>query len=75
MEECYFYFECYLPATLLKVTLLHECFSHFLNYTNGTKIAQSILYSHWVLNNISYNYTLTYAETNFFDKWSNKIRF
>ena len=25
------------PATLLKVTLLHGCFSHFLNCTNGTK--------------------------------------
>ena len=26
-----------LPATLLKVTLLHGCFSRFLNCTNGTK--------------------------------------
>ena len=25
------------PAALLKVTLLHGCFSRFLNYTNGTK--------------------------------------
>ena len=25
------------PATLLQVTLLHGCFSRFLNYTNGTK--------------------------------------
>ena len=25
------------PATLLKVTLLHWCFSRFLNCTNGTK--------------------------------------
>ena len=25
------------PATLLKLTLLHGCFSRFLNYTNGTK--------------------------------------
>ena len=25
------------PATLLKLTLLHGCFSHFLNCTNGTK--------------------------------------
>ena len=24
-------------ATLLKLTLLHECFSRFLNCTNGTK--------------------------------------
>ena len=24
-------------ATLLKVALLHECFSRFLNYSNGTK--------------------------------------
>ena len=33
MEECYFY-----PATLLKVTLLHGCFSRFFNCTNGTKL-------------------------------------
>ena len=32
MEENYFQ-----PATLLKVTLLHGCFSRFLNCTNGTK--------------------------------------
>ena len=25
------------PATLLKLTLLHGCLSHFLNCTNGTK--------------------------------------
>ena len=25
------------PATLLKVTLLHGCFSRFLNCSNGTK--------------------------------------
>ena len=25
------------PATLLKITLIHRCFSHFLNCTNGTK--------------------------------------
>ena len=25
------------PATLLKLTLLHECFSRFLNCKNGTK--------------------------------------
>ena len=27
----------YKPATLLKLTLLHGCFSRFLNCTNGTK--------------------------------------
>ena len=38
MEECYFYLSCRLqPAFLLKVTLLHGCFSRFLNCTNGTK--------------------------------------
>ena len=26
------------PKTLLKVTLLHGCFSRFLNCTNGTKL-------------------------------------
>ena len=34
------------PATLLKVTLLHGCFSHFLNCTNGTKSCNA---SHIVL--------------------------
>ena len=29
------------PATLLKVTLLHECFSRFLNCTNGTKSSKT----------------------------------
>ena len=28
---------CLKPATLLKLTLLHGCFSRFLNCTNGTK--------------------------------------
>ena len=28
---------CAKPATLLKVKLLHGCFSHFLNFANGTK--------------------------------------
>ena len=32
MVECYFY-----PATLLKVTLFHVCFSRFLHCTNDTK--------------------------------------
>ena len=27
--------------TLLKVTLLHECFSWFLNYTNGSKLRKT----------------------------------
>ena len=26
-----------VAGSLLKVTLLHRCFSRFLNYTNGTK--------------------------------------
>ena len=33
------------PATLLKVTLLHVCFSHFLNCTNGTKSRNTSLVS------------------------------
>ena len=38
MQECYFKQSCRLqPATLLKVTLLHWCFSCFLNCMNGTK--------------------------------------
>ena len=32
------------PATLLKLTLLHGCFSRFLNYTNGTKRATHLIY-------------------------------
>ena len=30
-------FASFLPVTLLKVTLHYECFSCFLNCTNGTK--------------------------------------
>ena len=33
------------PATLLRVALLHWCFSRLLNYTNGTK-TQSIQYTY-----------------------------
>ena len=29
------------PATLLKITLLHGCFSRFLNSTNGTKLGKA----------------------------------
>ena len=29
------------PATLLKVTLLHRCFSRFLNSTNGAKLSKT----------------------------------
>ena len=32
-------------ATLLKVTLLHGCFSRFLNGTNGTKSCNASRYS------------------------------
>ena len=34
MEECWFWL---YPATLLKLTLLHGCFSRFLNCINATK--------------------------------------
>ena len=40
MEECYFQYNL-KPATLLKVILLHGCFSRFLNCTNGTKSRQA----------------------------------
>ena len=33
------------PATLLKVTLLHGCFSRFLNCTNGTKLRKTYFVS------------------------------
>ena len=32
------------PATLLKVSLLYGCFSHFLICANGTKIAETKWY-------------------------------
>ena len=32
------------PATLLKVTLLHGCFSRFLNCINGTKCSLNLYY-------------------------------
>ena len=35
MKECYFKKSC--TTTLLKVSLLHGCFSRFLNCTNCTK--------------------------------------
>ena len=35
------------PATLLKVTLPHGCFSSFLNCTNGTKSRNAISYLRW----------------------------
>ena len=31
----------FAKVTGLKVTLLHECFSCFLNWTNGTKLGNS----------------------------------
>ena len=31
------------PATLLKVTLIHGCFSRFLNYTNGTESRNALI--------------------------------
>ena len=33
-----------LPEALLKGTLLHECFSRFLNYTNDTKSRKAFPY-------------------------------
>ena len=36
-----------VPATLLKVAVLHECFSCFVNYANGTKSRNT---SHLILN-------------------------
>ena len=35
------------PATLLKVTLLHECFSHCLKLHEWYQMAQSIKYEKW----------------------------
>ena len=33
-----------VPVTLLKITLLRECFSRFLNFANGTKSRKVIKY-------------------------------
>ena len=41
--------QAFKPATLLKVTLLHECFSRVLNCTNGTKLRQRTTYYHYYL--------------------------
>ena len=54
MEECYLL----KPATLLKVTLLHECFSRFLNCTNCIKLRKTSHIKHknsyeFVMKNIS----------------------
>ena len=38
------------PATLLKLILLHRCFSRFLNWTNGTKSRNAPQISDWALN-------------------------
>ena len=38
------------PAALVKLTLLHERFSHFLNCTHGTKLRQaSQYYNNYIL--------------------------
>ena len=44
-----------LPATLLKATLLHGCFSRFLNCTNGSKLRKA---SHIILNKNFKNRTI-----------------
>ena len=38
------------PATLLKLILLHGCFSRFLNWTNATKSRNAPQISDWALN-------------------------
>ena len=35
--RCAIWYHSHKPATLLKLTLLHGCFSRFLNCANGTK--------------------------------------
>ena len=42
MKQCYFYQSCrFQSVTLLKVSFLHGCFSHFSNCTNRTKFSLS----------------------------------
>ena len=44
MKGCHFQQSCRL--TLLKVVLVHECFSRFLNCTNGTK-SRKVSHKHY----------------------------
>ena len=52
-----------MPASLQKVTLLHKCFSRFLNCTNGTKSRKT---SHQNLILIRENWKI--VGSNFFGK-------
>ena len=46
------------PATVLKVTLLHGCFSRFLNCTNGTKLRKHHIVILIPLRIFFFNFTL-----------------
>ena len=56
------------PATLLKVTLLDECFSRFLNCTNGTKLRKTSHYTsaktHISLGHFKWMITKTFRTSN-----------
>ena len=77
MEECYFC--CRLkPATLLKVTLLHGCFSRFLNCTNGTKsrkAPQMIHDSQDILKNVLYLKCWYSSRHQSFQSWWNGVNY
>ena len=71
------------PATLLKLTLLHGCFSRFLNCTNGTKSRNASHVScqiNWEKDNISgikfYEYGILYFSPLSANptKWSNTLK-
>ena len=51
------------PATLLKVTLLHGCFSRFLTCTNGTKCRNASInyYIHDLLSDAYHIYNIFQA--------------
>ena len=42
MEPLLSFIYIWQPATLLKVNLLRECFSHFLNFANGIKLGKAL---------------------------------
>ena len=52
---------CTKPATLLKVTLLHGCFSRFLNWTNVSKLHRASHFDKSCSGNINYEHCLDSA--------------
>ena len=51
-----------VKKVLLKATLLHECFSRFLNYTNGTKSRKSSHFNSFQVNVPIYSNATQYSQ-------------